>query len=124
MNRPRTFTLLSILSLVLFFGGLAASWATISGSGDYSRIPLAGLLFCYALAALANAVGLWRCQKWAALALRIWVATFLAYVLAFIYAYSSMFADSMWAIVGLLIFVAVIAILLDKHVRSKFAAMT
>ena len=124
MNRPRTFTLLSLLSLLLSIGGLAASIATISGSGGDSQIPLAVISFIYSVAAAATTIGLWRCRKWVVLAFRIWVATFLAYLLTFIYSYNSMFADSMLAIIGFLFFVAAISFLLDKHVRTKLDFIT
>ena len=121
MNRSRTFTLLSLLSLLLSIGGLAVSWVTISGSGGDSQTPLAVISFIYAVAAVATAIGLWRCRKWVVLTFRIWVAAFLAYVLAFIYSYSSMFADSMLAIIGFILFVVAISFLMDKYVRNKLS---
>jgi hypothetical protein len=124
MNRPRTFTLLSLLALVLCMGGLVISWTTISGKSSDSQLLLAAVSFAYAAAAAATAIGLWRCQKWVVVALRIWVATFLTFIFAFIYSYSSMFTDSMLGIIGFLLFVAAISFLMDKQVRNKLAVST
>jgi hypothetical protein len=124
MNRPGTFTLLSILSLLLSIGGLAASWANLNGSGGVSSIVLGAVSFAYAIAAAATAIGLWQCRNWVVPALRIWVAVFFIFVLSFVYSYSSMFIDSVWAIIGFLVFVAVLTIFLDKYVRRKLAVAT
>ena len=124
MNRPGTFTLLSILSFLLAFGGLAASWANITGSSDTSSIALGLISFAYAIAAAATAIGLWWCKKWTALAFRVWAVTFVFFVLAFVYFYKSMFVDSLLAVIGLLILVVVISVMLDKHVRRKIAVAT
>jgi hypothetical protein len=124
MNRPGTFTLLSILSLLLSIGGLAASWANLNGSGGVSSIVLGAVSFAYAIAAAATAIGLWRCRNWVVPAFRIWVAVFVIFLLSFVYFYSSMFVDSVWAIIGFLVFVAVLTVFLDKYVRRKLAVAT
>ena len=124
MNRPATFTLLSILSFLLAFGGLAASWANLSGSGDASSIALGLISFAYAIAAAATAVGLWGCKKWTALAFRVWTVTFVFFVLAFVYFFKSMFVDSLLAVIGFLVLVVVVSVMLDKYVRRKIAVAT
>ena len=124
MSRPGTLTLLSILSFLLAFGGLAASWANLTGSGGTSAIALGLVSFAYAIAAAATASGLWWCKKWTALAFRVWAVTFVIFILAFVYFYKSMFVDSLLAVIGFLILVVFISVMLDKHVRSKIAVAT
>jgi hypothetical protein len=124
MNRPGTFTLLSILSFLLAFGGLAASWTNLAGSNDTSSIVLGLISFAYAIAATATAIGLWWCKKWTALAFRVWAITFVFFVLAFVYFYKSMFVDSLLAVIGFLLLVVVISVMLDKYVRRKIAVAT
>jgi hypothetical protein len=124
MNRPGTLTLLSILSFLLAFGGLAASWSNLTGAGDTSAIALGLISFAYAIAAAATASGLWWRKKWTALAFRVWAVTFIIFVLAFVYFYKSMFVDSLLAVIGFLILVVFISVMLDRHVRSKIAVAT
>jgi hypothetical protein len=124
MNRPGTFTLLSILSFLLAVGGFAASVANFIGSSDTSAIALGLISFAYAIAAAATAIGLWWCKKWTALAFRVWAITFVFFVLAFVYFYKSMFVDSLLAVIGLLLLVVVISVMLDKYIRRKIAVAT
>jgi hypothetical protein len=124
MNRPGTFTLFSILSFLLALGGIAASWANLTGSSGASSIALGLISFAYAIAAAATAIGLWWCKQWAALAFRVWAATFVFFLLAFVYSYKSMFVDSLLAVIGLLLLVVVISVMFDKYVRRKIAVAT
>jgi hypothetical protein len=124
MNRPGTFTLFSILSFLLALGGIAASWANLTGSSGASSIALGLISFAYAIAAAATAIGLWWCKQWAALAFRVWAATFVFFLLAFVYSYKSMFVDSILTVIGFLLLVVVISVMLDKYVRRKIAVAT
>jgi hypothetical protein len=124
MNRPGTFTLLSIISFLLTFGGLAVAWANLTGSTDTASIALGLIASAYAIAAATTAIGLWWCKKWTALAFRVWAITFVFFVLAFVYFYKSMFVDSLLAVTGFLLLVVVISVMLDKYVRRKLPVAT
>ncbi len=84
MRRPRGFTVLAVLLVLLAISGLVNAWWAMSDNPFEWRRPVlaASNGIVYALTALATAVGLWICARWALAAYAVWaLSALLAMVL-------------------------------------------
>jgi len=117
LNRPRGFTILSILFSFFTLGSIAKG---LRLSASYGIVP--GVLsFVYGLAALAVVIGLWLCRPWAFYALIVWSISALLRIFNMQFGLNGDYTIPLHFFISYALILSILSILLLYYVKKEIS---